>query len=97
MRLCEYARSLADPETPQLIKAWTQMGNTKKLEQLPTLPRELNYLWGWFIQLFQNDGINYSSIRNFVHIRDLKLKQWEIDALFQLNDTVKAVHHDNAS
>lgn len=79
-----------------LNKVWEQTGKKPdELEKAPKPPKELLYIWDWFIQLIQFGEINWQTLHAWVAMRGFKPNAFETELLLTLNRLYINRNHGN--
>lgn len=77
-----------------LNKVWEQTGvKPKELADQPELPKELDYIWGWFIEILGGGTFSWAELQSWASIRGVRLQAGEIELLLSLNNLYASAHN----
>lgn len=68
------------------MDVWRQTGEKPKtLEDKPQMPAELAYIWHWFMELMNKDGIKFAEVESWAKIKGIELLDYELDSIMMLD------------
>lgn len=55
------------------------------------MPRELAYLWDWFLEIRDGKDLTYTELRSWSELTGTKLRVWEVELLRSLDRIARSV------
>lgn len=70
----------------------------KQLEDLSVhkLPESMEYIWGWYDELFNGGKISYMELDSWSRLTRRRLEPWEVGAIRALDSIYLKVQHDGS-